>query len=497
AAAALEQEGLNAITTDGRTEDKLEPEDFKLEEGGERRMVVEKDADEALTNLIAVLKDWLNEVLVADRMVVRSLADDLYDGQVLQILLHRLFNRTLSEPDVIHSAHGQRQRLESVLAALDELLGRAAEWTAEEIYGPAAGARAETSGGHRVCGQLPGRVTVPVLVVQKRDGALQYTRRLESVTGPEDVFCLADAERDMLDDIFERSPERSRHLMLFINSNLACLNIEVTDLARDLADGVNLIILLGLLEGYFAALHFLHQREQRVANVSLLFDLMEDAGILRPTTRPEELVAGDLKAALRVGLPIFSKYKSGRHPHHGRSREGPRTPGPKNSQHFENVKCPPGRHPQAALLTLRNSQAIRLRHLAHPVIGGGPGGVPESLGKRGSSRSSAWLSAESEAGHGDEDGLGSRNCRCSGLTRPAGSSSPPNAGGRDGARQPHEVNAGPGTCGIEFSHNRAAGVPQLTACRISCSPVKGPSGCRKQRSGASGIGAARTVQALR
>uniref|UniRef100_A0A1I8G3D2 Calponin-homology (CH) domain-containing protein n=1 Tax=Macrostomum lignano TaxID=282301 RepID=A0A1I8G3D2_9PLAT len=309
--AALEQEGLNAITTDGRTEDKLEPEDFKLEEGGERRMVVEKDADEALTNLIAVLKDWLNEVLVADRMVVRSLADDLYDGQVLQILLHRLFNRTLSEPDVIHSAHGQRQRLESVLAALDELLGRR----------PSGRPRRFTAGSWCPAPiKLPGRVTVPVLVVQKRDGALQYTRRLESVTGPEDVFCLADAERDMLDDIFERSPERvgllERHLMLFINSNLACLNIEVTDLARDLADGVNLIILLGLLEGYFVPLHFYTSvsatKEQRVANVSLLFDLMEDAGILRPTTRPEELVAGDLKAALRVGLPIFSKYKSGR-----------------------------------------------------------------------------------------------------------------------------------------------------------------------------------------
>ncbi|PAA77202.1 hypothetical protein BOX15_Mlig030263g1 [Macrostomum lignano] len=323
-AAALEQEGLNAITTDGRTEDKLEPEDFKLEEGGERRMVVEKDADEALTNLIAVLKDWLNEVLVADRMVVRSLADDLYDGQVLQILLHRLFNRTLSEPDVIHSAHGQRQRLESVLAALDELLGRRAEWTAEEIYGrqlvPVLRLLVAIASAARAPIKLPGRVTVPVLVVQKRDGALQYTRRLESVTGPEDVFCLADAERDMLDDIFERSPERvgllERHLMLFINSNLACLNIEVTDLARDLADGVNLIILLGLLEGYFVPLHFYTSvsatKEQRVANVSLLFDLMEDAGILRPTTRPEELVAGDLKAALRVGLPIFSKYKSGR-----------------------------------------------------------------------------------------------------------------------------------------------------------------------------------------
>uniref|UniRef100_A0A1I8GBQ7 Calponin-homology (CH) domain-containing protein n=1 Tax=Macrostomum lignano TaxID=282301 RepID=A0A1I8GBQ7_9PLAT len=212
-AAALEQEGLNAITTDGRTEDKLEPEDFKLEEGGERRMVVEKDADEALTNLIAVLKDWLNEVLVADRMVVRSLADDLYDGQVLQILLHRLFNRTLSEPDVIHSAHGQRQRLESVLAALDELLGRRAEWTAEEIYGrqlvPVLRLLVAIASAARAPIKLPGRVTVPVLVVQKRDGALQYTRRLESVTGPEDVFCLADAERDMLDDIFERSPSGS------------------------------------------------------------------------------------------------------------------------------------------------------------------------------------------------------------------------------------------------------------------------------------------------
>lgn len=37
-----------------------------------------------------VLIDWINDVLVGERIIVKDLAEDLYDGQVLQ----KLFGKT-------------------------------------------------------------------------------------------------------------------------------------------------------------------------------------------------------------------------------------------------------------------------------------------------------------------------------------------------------------------------------------------------------------------
>lgn len=40
-----------------------------------------------------VLIDWINDVLVGERIIVKDLAEDLYDGQVLQ----KLFGEALAE----------------------------------------------------------------------------------------------------------------------------------------------------------------------------------------------------------------------------------------------------------------------------------------------------------------------------------------------------------------------------------------------------------------
>lgn len=41
-----------------------------------------------------MLIDWINDVLVGERIIVKDLAEDLYDGQVLQ----KLFGETLNDP---------------------------------------------------------------------------------------------------------------------------------------------------------------------------------------------------------------------------------------------------------------------------------------------------------------------------------------------------------------------------------------------------------------
>jgi len=39
-----------------------------------------------------VLIDWINDVLVGERIIVKDLAEDLYDGQVLQKLFGKGLN---------------------------------------------------------------------------------------------------------------------------------------------------------------------------------------------------------------------------------------------------------------------------------------------------------------------------------------------------------------------------------------------------------------------
>lgn len=42
-----------------------------------------------------MLIDWINDVLVGERIIVKDLAEDLYDGQVLQKLFGKTLNRLL------------------------------------------------------------------------------------------------------------------------------------------------------------------------------------------------------------------------------------------------------------------------------------------------------------------------------------------------------------------------------------------------------------------
>lgn len=52
------------------------------------RLVLQAPASEAVTPVHPqVLIDWINDVLVEERIIVKQLEEDLYDGQVLQKLL--------------------------------------------------------------------------------------------------------------------------------------------------------------------------------------------------------------------------------------------------------------------------------------------------------------------------------------------------------------------------------------------------------------------------
>lgn len=77
--------------------------------------------DPSVQELISTLIDWVNDELADERIIVKNIEEDLYDGQVLHKLLEKLTGRKLDVPEVTQSEEGQRQKLQIVLNAVNHV----------------------------------------------------------------------------------------------------------------------------------------------------------------------------------------------------------------------------------------------------------------------------------------------------------------------------------------------------------------------------------------
>ena len=109
-------------------------------------------------------------------------------------------------------------------------------------------------------------------------------------------FLINFKERDAFDTLFEHAPDKlvlvKNSLLTFTRKHLNKLEIEINDLDNNqLADGVNLILLMGILENYFVPEYAYYPTatglEQKLANCKLLFELIDDACLQRPNCNPE------------------------------------------------------------------------------------------------------------------------------------------------------------------------------------------------------------------
>ncbi|XP_035744424.1 beta-parvin [Egretta garzetta] len=322
----LQEEGKNAINApmNPSTVD-IHPEDTLLEENEERTMIdPNSKEDPKFKELIKVLIDWINDVLVEERIIVKHLEEDLYDGQVLQKLLEKLADRKLNVAEVTQSEIGQKQKLQTVLEAVHDLLrphGWTIKWNVDSIHGKnlisILHLLVALAMHFRAPIRLPEHVSVQVVVVRKREGLLQTTHVTEELTTTTEMM-MGRFERDAFDTLFDHAPDKlsvvKKSLITFVNKHLNKLNLEVTELETQFADGVYLVLLMGLLEDYFVPLHNFYLTpesfDQKVHNVSFAFELMQDGGLKKPKARPEDVVNLDLKSTLRVLYNLFTKYKN-------------------------------------------------------------------------------------------------------------------------------------------------------------------------------------------
>ena len=113
--------------------------------------------------------------------------------------------------------------------------------------------------------RLPENVVVDVVIVTKREGVLTHRVIAEELTSYYDDVGMR-CERDAFDTLFDHAPDKlqvvKKSLVTFVNKHLNKINLEVTDLDSQFADGVYLCLLSGLLEGYFVPLYDFHLTPQ-------------------------------------------------------------------------------------------------------------------------------------------------------------------------------------------------------------------------------------------
>lgn len=322
-------EGNYAIDSPGMPKSaEMPPEEYQLEENEERSMIEPRSFESPkLQSLIRVLMDWLNDELADYRIIVQDIEEDLYDGQILQKLMEKLTGEHLAVPEVSQSEEGQRAKLRVVLGFANKVLGinqrsggGVHKWSVESVHTKnivsilhllVALAR-----HFRAPIRLPEDVVVDVVIVTKREGILQHRVIAEQLTTAYDDLGMK-CERDAFDTLFDHAPDKlevvKKSLVTFVNKHLNKINLDVSDLETQFSDGVYLCLLTGLLEGYFVPLYdfFLTPQsfDEKVVNVGLAFELMQDAGLPKPKARPEDIVNLDLKSTLRVLYNLFTKYK--------------------------------------------------------------------------------------------------------------------------------------------------------------------------------------------
>lgn len=127
------------------------------------------------------------------------------------------------------------------------------------------------------------------------------------------------AKKDGFDVLIDETPEKinfvKRNLTKFCNSLLlAKMGIKIDDLCKDFADGSNLIILIGLVQGFFVPLFEYFQapksEDEKLHNVNLAFEFLDEMGITR-RNQPADIVRGDLRATMRIIYCLFIKYYEG------------------------------------------------------------------------------------------------------------------------------------------------------------------------------------------
>lgn len=309
AAEEIYAEGIRAI--DSNAQRRLlehEVDADVMREGEVKTLIADQSRNQPeFKELVTTLVAWINDELASQRIIVRDLQDDLYDGQILGKLVERLQNVKLDLVEVTQNELIQKHKLAQVLDLINRNLKqpRAARWarirwTVEGIHSKSLVEIIHLLVTlvflYRAPVKLPGDVRVRVLLVQRIQARLVERSHEIQLTGPTVTPTLAHQlslaqKRDVFDELLESAPDKldlvKLSLARFVDRHLAkikpgCLNLsqpcrllinnkhlEQLDPAH-YSDGLLLVFLISSLEDFFIPLGNLFTFEEMPSRFTIV-----------------------------------------------------------------------------------------------------------------------------------------------------------------------------------------------------------------------------------
>ncbi|KAI1882315.1 hypothetical protein AGOR_G00249410 [Albula goreensis] len=306
------------------------PDDLDIMKG-EKRTIIQPSSlrDPKLEKLKEVLISWINTTLKPQHIVVQSLEEDIYDGLVLHHLYSQLAGIHLSVEEIAVTTTAQMRKLEVVIEALNKSLGmqdqEAQKWSVKLIH-----TRDLLATLHLLVSivkrfqpdlALPSGVSVEVVLLEVNKSGIKSDKQIEHITEPsESAEESSDKKRkgDPIDELLKLDGQKvstvKQAILHFVNRNVAPLGLQVTDIEKQFADGVILLLLLGQLEGYFVPLCDFNltptTSTEMAHNVKLALDLLNERELLVSDIDPQDIVTQDLAATLKVLYALFKKHKN-------------------------------------------------------------------------------------------------------------------------------------------------------------------------------------------
>ncbi|XP_004346738.1 hypothetical protein CAOG_05053 [Capsaspora owczarzaki ATCC 30864] len=299
------------------------------------------NSDPKVKRLIKNLMVWLNSITASQKVIVRDLAQDLYDGIILINFLQTVTGKEIKYNLLAQSDKSKRENLTFLFKFLKQEFNMEPSeerWTFEGIFRKdiAAILMLCVELGYRLeCpNEIPSNVRVAVVnrvsnngVITNKTVAYDITdnRQHLGALGAEgaakvlaDEKDVAISTRDVIDDLFEANdPERlqliQEKLVQFVNNHLRKISVQVTDLALQFHDGVYLILLLGSLGDFYVPMNMYHltpiNDDMKVHNAEVCLQLLEKMGLSRNGIYAREIVTRNLKTIVRFLYLLYTAYR--------------------------------------------------------------------------------------------------------------------------------------------------------------------------------------------
>ncbi|XP_076128322.1 gamma-parvin isoform X2 [Alosa pseudoharengus] len=304
---------------------------------GEKRQMIQPTClnDPKLKILQEVLVDWINATLKPEHIVVLNIEEDLYDGLVLHHLLGRLADEHVPVEEIAVTSEAQVRKLGVIMEALNTKLGvtdETAKWSIALIHSKDLLATLHLLVTMVKCFQpdlpLPPNVSVEVVRFEVNRSGIKSVKHIEHITeGRSDLDKDSDKvsgggnhseKQDHIDQLMLLEPQKisafKQAILHFVNKNMSSLGLQVLEMEKQFADGVMLLLLIGQLEGFFIPLYDFSlspsSDPDMLHNVTLALEILHARDIHVGNVDPQDIVAQDVKATLRVLYALFKKHKS-------------------------------------------------------------------------------------------------------------------------------------------------------------------------------------------